>query len=211
MLQRPLVSRRSCLLGQVSNPISGEVGAAAGHHVRCKSWRECLFQTPSAGRWVLQLRRLWQTKIALTPVSNPISGEVGAAAPRYLEGHFRSPCRFQTPSAGRWVLQHALRLPTIHSRIQFQTPSAGRWVLQHAHFVWQHRPHLRVSNPISGEVGAAAGTRRSQTRSGAAMFQTPSAGRRVLQLAFTDPSLLSEGVAEVSNPISGEVGAAAPL
>ncbi len=44
----------------VSNPISGEVGAAARAKVAVcvELWKE--FQTPSAGRWVLQL-------IALTP------------------------------------------------------------------------------------------------------------------------------------------------
>ena len=116
---------------------------------------------------------------------------------------------FQTPSAGRWVLQRASCVQRLRRlRRAFQTPSAGRWVLQlrdspgpapcHAQ---GFKPHQRgggccslahhgsrahnpvpVSNPISGEVGAAAdGLWTSR----------------------------DEAKVEVSNPISGEVGAAA--
>ncbi len=240
----------------VSNPISGEVGAAAswrGSATACLSTSfkphqrgggccsqlnnkfkreiaELEFQTPSAGRWVLQLAAAlvkffdglvvsnpisgevgaaaWKTPTlsrwwrSFKPhqrgggccskssgpdehprvhVSNPISGEVGAAAdsgsilgadwrdgfkPHQRGGGccskafaaFANAARllFQTPSAGRWVLQHALERRRLQSFCQFQTPSAGRWVLQQG-----HRPPSRdvvsiVSNPISGEVGAAA-------------------------------------------------------
>ncbi len=66
--------------------------------------------------------------------------------------------------------------------IEFQTPSAGRWVLQleiQVKAVWCPGD---VSNPISGEVGAAASSSVYTFR----WFPSP-----------------------VSNPISGEVGAAA--
>ncbi len=90
--------------------------------------------------------------------------------------------KFQTPSAGRWVLQHTFQIgcakttkrfkphqggggccsfglsfPLIVTYTQFQTPSAGRWVLQLGvgpH--WFEDYELEFSNPISGEVGAAA-------------------------------------------------------
>ena len=39
---------------------------------------------------------------------------------------------------------------------KFQTPSAGRWVLQHAAIKMVGYAEAWVSNPISGEVGAAA-------------------------------------------------------
>ena len=65
-------------------------------------WKE--FQTPSAGRWVLQLSKI---EIA-TQDSNG----------------------FQTPSAGRWVLQHDVCVRKEEVVYEFQTPSAGRWVLQ---------------------------------------------------------------------------------
>ncbi len=42
---------------------------------RIQNW----FQTPSAGRWVLQHENRWLA-IWMEEVSNPISGEVGAAA-----------------------------------------------------------------------------------------------------------------------------------
>ncbi len=62
----------------VSNPISGEVGAAAQ---------------------VVEAKGL-----DLDIVSDPISGEVGAAAPFWV--FFGGIIwEFQTPSAGRWVLQ----------------------------------------------------------------------------------------------------------
>ncbi len=88
-------------------------------------------------------------------VSNPISGEVGAAA-KNGTCWARPTHEFQTPSAGRWVLQ----------------PLPLRFLPQP--LVSCFKPHQRgggccsfgagemtvmsrdVSNPISGEVGAAA-------------------------------------------------------
>ncbi len=63
----------------VSNPISGEVGAAVQE---VQEWLlfEQEFQTPSAGRWVLQQRASAYRPSSSIAVSNPISGEVGAAA-----------------------------------------------------------------------------------------------------------------------------------
>ncbi len=63
---------------------------------------------------------------------------------------------FQTPSAGKWVLQLQLRSRGLAGRRWFQTPSAGKWVLQPEHF-----------NALVTHL---------------AMFQTPSAGRWLLQL-----------------------------
>ncbi len=91
---------------------------------------EDMFQTPSAGRWVLQLSAATPTVVKSPAVSNPISGEVGAAASR-LATTLRTLSTFQTPSAGRWVLQLLLRLAIANLNV-------------------------KVSNPISGEVGAAA-------------------------------------------------------
>ncbi len=89
---------------------------------------------------------------------------------------------FQTPSAGRWVLQ-LIELATVAIlAAKFQTPSAGRWVLQRPHRGCLAFGRL-VSNPISGEVGAAA----------------------TCLYCNADTTDL------VSNPISGEVGAAACL
>ncbi len=112
----------------VSNPISGEVGAAAdvSYEIHTLPWTR--FQTPSAGRWVLQLGVI-------------VWGGIAAS--------------FQTPSAGRWVLQHSACLWATVELMQFQTPSAGRWVLQLSG--WLRETYFaHVSNPISGEVGAAA-------------------------------------------------------
>ncbi len=116
-------------------------------------------------------------------VSNPISGEVGAAALVHL------------------TMWHS-------DNTTFQTPSAGRWVLQPVSVVWSQRYYSLVSNPISGEVGAAAligftkGTRKRSfkphQRGGgccSARWAKSPWGRAIL----------------VSNPISGEVGAAASL
>ncbi len=66
----------------------------------------------------------------LAVVSNPISGEVGAAAEK---SPFESAVgqMFQTPSAGRWVLQREISAKAAaEADAKFQTPSAGRWVLQ---------------------------------------------------------------------------------
>ncbi len=37
---------------------------------------------------------------------------------------------FQTPSAGRWVLQRPVAFRVSDAFVKFQTPSAVRWVLQ---------------------------------------------------------------------------------
>ncbi len=78
MLQPDLSEGYAALLVQVSNPISGEVGAAAFVDGTPEE-EEFVFQTPSAGRWVLQPKKLGLVTIRVL-VSNPISGEVGAAA-----------------------------------------------------------------------------------------------------------------------------------
>ena len=88
------------------------------------------FQTPSAGRWVLQ-RDLRESGRQGHQVSNPISGEVGAAAAAVMTAADAVNKMFQTPSAGRWVLQPEVADEVEGLGIQFQTPSAGRWVLQH--------------------------------------------------------------------------------
>ncbi len=64
--------------------------------------------------------------------------------------------KFQTPSAGRWVLQRKTAEFVVRHETVFQTPSAGRWVLQHRHLPLVGEEGCQVSNPISGEVGAAA-------------------------------------------------------
>ncbi len=240
----------------VSNPISGEVGAAAWYRFVPLPHRGAGFQTPSAGRWVLQhgnVRTALSCDVSVSNpisgevgaaavpgcygrrsqasrVSNPISGEVGAAAWDHRPDRVDSEYMFQTPSAGRWVLQlkNIGNLISLYSA--FQTPSAGRWVLQQK--AWHDRRDywFRVSNPISGEVGAAADANckggwddndsfKPHQRGGGccsvegaravyatAEFQTPSAGRWVLQLR---PGFAPSLGHLVSNPISGEVGAAA--
>ncbi len=164
------------------------------------------FQTPSAGRWVLQPPHPRQRDAQQSAVSNPISGEVGAAALRLAAENRRLKHSFKPHQRGGGCCSFAMRsLPLARTR-SFQTPSAGRWVLQHQKFTKLDFLRQPVSNPISGEVGAAATCLR--TVSGAArLFQTPSAGRWVLQLevAAGRQSL----TVKVSNPISGEVGAAA--
>ncbi len=203
-------------------------------HEAIVAWAERFrFQTPSAGRWVLQLAygnfRNANHGDRFKPhqrgggccslpsrsregqgrrVSNPISGEVGAAAfgiwnmrsgsrPSF-KPHQRGSgccsaektsflanrlCSFQTPSAGRWVLQPGFPSPSTVCGL-FQTPSAGRWVLQHGVLRRRARPRDLVSNPISGEVGAAASVAGRPDQGhvhSRARFQTPSAGRWVLQ------------------------------
>ncbi len=164
---------------EVSNPISGEVGAAAwalarrrwvrserfkphqrgGGCCSCDPWDaindRLEFQTPSAGRWVLQLKAI-------------------VSLPTYSQ-------EFQTPSAGRWVLQQPELVERTFLLCKFQTPSAGRWVLQRDYPGWRGRGSVGVSNPISGEVGAAARGAQSAKILRLGQFQTPSAGRWVLQ------------------------------
>ncbi len=93
-------------------------------------------------------------------VSNPISGEVGAAATVMINPCNNQSAMFQTPSAGRWVLQHNMTDNRMNYGVWFQTPSAGRWVLQ-------QDPIMAGYCQESEEV-----------------FQTPSAGRWVLQHGF---------------------------
>ena len=194
-------------IGIVSNPISGEVGAAA-----------VLQPVPQVHR--------------NHHVSNPISGEVGAAArlsgfPSAQTAGFKPHQRgggccssrstkdstlgsgwFQTPSAGRWVLQLQTFVRLIVGFVTFQTPSAGRWVLQPSFStsrtrstIWSFKPHQRGGGCCSAlfTVGGSI----------LLVFQTPSAGRWVLQLPGSYDRHRASG--EVSNPISGEVGAAAAI
>ncbi len=167
-----------------------------------------VFQTPSAGRWVLQLLFVLLFVI--------VKGEM-----------------FQTPSAGRWVLQLRAMLEHQSVMAKFQTPSAGRWVLQ-LRGGRRGYGHCRgVSNPISGEVGAAATRPTSKSSPLAASFKPhqrgggccsprPGQGPRRGEEAVSNPISGEVGAAaqqhapwsghrqqHVSNPISGEVGAAA--
>ncbi len=192
---------------QVSNPISGEVGAAARNTFLRLPHGSPSFKPHQRGGGCCSAR--WETspRDLLELVSNPISGEVGAAADSVKIGNMYIQAQFQTPSAGRWVLQlNALAEVAPHAG-KFQTPSAGRWVLQPAEAMAALREAADVSNPISGEVGAAARKlRRTQRRRlqgfkphqrgggccsekvfiekflARIQFQTPSAGRWVLQL-----------------------------
>ncbi len=138
----------------VSNPISGEVGAAAWSKFNYEKRIVEKFQTPSAGRWVLQLGASELLTAEMEEVSNPISGEVGAVA---VEARLElvADGKFQTPSAGRWVLQQRLsvRWPTT-SRVS--NPISGEVGAAAPLAQRQLRTAQHVSNPISGEVGAAA-------------------------------------------------------
>ncbi len=91
---------------RVSNPISGEVGAAApdsGRDSRPQPHRRFKPHQRGGGCCSSVGRLCLTSSTAL--VSNPISGEVGAAAQshKFALGILAG---FQTPSAGRWVLQH---------------------------------------------------------------------------------------------------------
>ncbi len=93
----------------VSNPISGEVGAAASSEDRVGQ-RLGSVSNPNSGEVGAAAPSRATTPAILLAVSNPISGEVGAAA-RFERAHrTRRSDEFQTLSAGRWVLQHALGL-----------------------------------------------------------------------------------------------------
>ncbi len=168
----------------VSNPISGEVGAAANNRLGSDAAMENMFQTPSAGRWVLQLQEALPQHPPRSHVSNPISGEVGAAASRTAVGFGKVAKTVSNPISGEVGAAAPRRLPL----------SAGR---------------IGVSNPISGEVGAAACVccKKPVVLARWQTFQTPSAGRWVLQRGVCLGYLRQ--VCPVSNPISGEVGAAA--
>ncbi len=190
-----------------------------------------MFQTPSAGRWVLQLFLRRRAQQSGGRVSNPISGEVGAAAARRIAKRIiKQGGSFKPHQRGGGCCSRSC-CPSHRGCPWFQTPSAGRWVLQPKSVARDIDPEALVSNPISGEVGAAA---RCMDKAGLphSRFQTPSAGRWVLQLGRLTFSSGSAGsfkphqrgggccssrlglpapqpAAQVSNPISGEVGAAA--
>ena len=145
------------LLVTVSNPISGEVGAAAGMAFAWGQGDLGMFQTPSAGRWVLQQRDLPQRSwhyLRFKPHQRG-GGCCSRDSMTFLSVWWQE---FQTPSAGRWVLQLSkIEIATQDSN-GFQTPSAGRWVLQQDVCVRKEEVVYE--------------------------FQTPSAGRWVLQLAL---------------------------
>ncbi len=140
-----------------------------------------LFQTPSAGRWVLQPVTTKATLSALLACFKPHQRGGGCCSFAAELAEWESCDEFQTPSAGRWVLQLENKLVTVRGNSWFQTPSAGRWVLQRAPDELLQGLITLVSNPISGEVGAAARAVQGRGRSGSVRFQTPSAGRWVLQ------------------------------
>ncbi len=164
----------------VSNPISGEVGAAAGVPALMRDLAKLKFQTPSAGRWVLQPAAKKVVVRAEGAGFKPHQRGGGCCSPRSptppsratpsFKPHQRGGgcCSktndlavmrgvwFQTPSAGRWVLQLGHNNLATNWTCTFQTPSAGRWVLQHFFNISLNWADAEVSNPISGEVGAAA-------------------------------------------------------
>ncbi len=174
---RPLPRHR-----QVSNPISGEVGAAATEQLQLLRAYDSQFQTPSAGRWVLQpppsLGPFWagaacfkphqrgggccswhcrnQRRRRQQPVSNPISGEVGAAAARISRAEIEFLQSFKPHQRGGGCCSCVEFYAPEFMHGKFQTPSAGRWVLQRALCSRCDIRPVAVSNPISGEVGAAA-------------------------------------------------------
>ena len=142
-----------------------------------------MFQTPSAGRWVLQPDRKGH-QVPLDHRFKPHQRGGGC-------------CNRLRPSLPRRVLLRSFKphqrgggccntevvTDPKHREYEFQTPSAGRWVLQLAILgmaltveAQSFKPHQRgggccnrrplgsyvapvvqVSNPISGEVGAATG------------------------------------------------------
>ncbi len=166
--------------GLVSNPISGEVGAAADP---AHGWRD-----DGGG------------------VSNPISGEVGAAASPSGRRAPRSSIRFKPHQRGGGCCSSvsgtlSRRSARVSNPISGEVGAAA----QRGNPVPQRQLH--VSKPIRGEVGAAAAIDKILASEFRYWFQTPSAGRWVLQPAFK--SLDTYEAMEVSNPISGEVGAAA--
>ena len=88
---------------------------------------------------------------------------------------------FQTPSAGRWVLQPASMCPSASaSRARFKPHQRGGGCCSLRSLLGPWNWLERVSNPISGEEGAAA-LRLPTSFLKDPSFQTPSAGRWVLQ------------------------------
>ncbi len=142
----------------VSNPISGEVGAAA---------------QPS--RWASD---------PVDQVSNPISGEVGAAAPAR-----RPLCRIR------------LSARPVSNPISGEVGAAANKM-----FIVFETSQV-VSNPISGEVGAAAVAGLERLIEKLARFKPHQRGGGCCSMRTLVSALKS---LLVSNPISGEVGAAAP-
>ncbi len=192
----------------VSNPISGEVGAAACSPMRIAAAMRCIVSNPISGEVGAAARQVYHgDSVHAWCVSNPISGEVGAAAAcSIVELHYATLASFQTPSAGRWVLQRARRIFRMMSGTPVSNPISG----EVGAATGVHRglpPRSLVSNPISGEVGAATKKEVIGKYNSACMFQTPSAGRWVLQLS--DRWEMNGQDIKVSNPISGEVGAVA--
>ncbi len=99
------------------------------------------FQTPSAGRWVLQRvsRPMWP--FAATRFKpHQRGGGCCSQTPETLRFLFNVSAKFQTPSAGRWVLQLVEAKARMAARYAFQTPSAGRWALQQTQ--WWASPSL---------------------------------------------------------------------
>ncbi len=165
---------------RVSNPISGEVGAAA-INVNINDLITAQFQTPSAGRWVLQLPgttavgavgsrsfkphqrgsgccspQSINTRHTHDSVSNPISGEVGAAAPLLL-GTLPHPKRVSNPISGEVGAAASWPTSTASARLpRFKPHQRGGGCCSHCRRKRSSRRPQRVSNPISGEVGAAA-------------------------------------------------------
>ncbi len=221
----------SCRKSAVSNPISGEVGAAASFELQITGPVET-FQTPSAGRWVLQPAGLvvegggvrvgfkphqrgggccslgdsWERYQGPDEVSNPISGEVGAAAVHYKWLINYRVGMFQTPSAGRWVLQRTCRSSSSAEAASFKPHQRGGGCCSStpsfpSSSTTSFKPHQRgggcCSAPRSSSpAGRPATSFKPHQRGGGCcskmsklkklnellMFQTPSAGRWVLQL-----------------------------
>ncbi len=166
----------------VSNPISGEVGAAAPTTATRSSRPLACFKPHQRGGGCCSHRQRRSRPYPEGGVSNPISGEVGAAAWANLVVWDLQEASFKPHQRGGGCCS-SLASASTRRPPTFQTPSAGRWVLQLVCCPGCHCRVLRVSNPISGEVGAAA------------------------KPPFANP----HSYTPVSNPISGEVGAAASV
>ncbi len=94
------------------------------------------FQTPSAGRWVLQLGGDL-IDIAIEERSFKPHQRGGGCCSWVVKRELENAeVEFQTPSAGRWVLQLPAVVIVSAEEQAFQTPSAGRWVLQPMATMW---------------------------------------------------------------------------
>ncbi len=98
-------------------------------------------------------------------VSNPISGEVGAAAEK-IEIAAALFAKFQTPSAGRWVLQHGDLCACIAKTTgSFKPHQRGGGCCSSSRSSWviprtsgRFKPHQRgggCCSPLRGRAGAA--------------------------------------------------------